>query len=570
MRSGVGIQTYSLQLCGLLTLVILALPVVAQAQLRVVTYNTHFDGPFPGLGTVLEAIGQTERNGIAKPIDVLLLQEQDGPFGDTQAIVDILNGIYGAGTYDHGDRIVGSTTSFDRQTIIYNTNTIQPLALADEVLVGSTSTQPRQAIRYRLQPVGYNSTAQFYIYNSHYKASDDSASEATRLVEANAIRTNADALPDDSHIIFAGDHNFYRSTDNAFGRLTSAGDAQAIDPINRVGSWHNNSSFADVHTQAPCFSGCPTGFTTGGVDDRFDFQLVTAEFLDNEGLSYISGSYQAFGNNGSLPCCNSNINDPGNTVTFPGVTSFTRQQILDALFTASDHLPVVADYQLPAILSALASAVPATLNVGDVFNLELTVSNAADVLQPIGADELDYSITTTHLGALMDFSSFNQMDMALGGGNSYQIQLDTLSVGMKTDILTIAGGGQGVPNGLIEIPISYQVLAAGIAGDYNGNGIVDAADYTVWRDTLGSMSDLRANGDDTDTSAGVVDAADYDYWKVHFGETSPGAGSRGGGATARVPEPVSQTLVLIGVLMMLLAAPRVGDRRSVRRESYND
>ncbi len=96
------------------------------------------------------------------------------------------------------------------RSIIYNTHTIQPLALADEVLIGSTSTQPRQAIRYRLQPVGYDNTAQFYVFNSHYKASDDSASEAKRLVEANAIRASADALPDGSHIIYAGDHNFYR------------------------------------------------------------------------------------------------------------------------------------------------------------------------------------------------------------------------------------------------------------------------------------------------------------------------------------------------------------------------
>lgn len=561
MRDFGRILTCALQVCGLTALFSLAMPVAARAQLRIVTYNTHNNGPFPGLGTVLQAIGETERNGIAKPIDVLLLQEQDGPTGDTQAIVDILNGIYGAGTYAHGNRVVGSTDASDRQTIVYNTHTIQPLALADEVLVGSTSTQPRQAIRYRLQPVGYDSTAQFYVFNSHYKASDDSASEAKRLVEANAIRTNADALPADSHIIYAGDHNFYRSTDDAFVRLTSAGNAQAIDPINRVGSWHNNSSFADVHTQAPCATGCPSGFTTGGLDDRFDFQLMTAELLDNEGMSYIPGSYQAFGNNGSLPCCNSNINAAGNTVTFPGVTSFTKQQILNALFTASDHLPVVADYQLPAVLSAVASAVPATLNVGEVFNLELTVGNAANVLQPIGADELDYSITSTHLGATMDFSSFNQMDMALGGANSYQILLDTSSVGMKTDVLTIASGSQGVQNAIVEIPISYQVLAAGIAGDYNGDGFVDAADYTVWRDTLGSSSDLRANGDDTGESAGVVDLADYDFWKLHFGESSSGGGSLERIANAGVPEPMTQGLALIGFAIAIVAGPRVGGRR---------
>ena len=61
---------------------------------------------------------------------------------------------------------------------------------------------------------------------------------------------------------------------------------------------------------------------------------------------------------------------------------------------------------------------PATLNVGEVFNLDLTVNNAANVLQPIGADELDYSVTTA--GSSLG-SFFNQVDAALGGGNLHQI-----------------------------------------------------------------------------------------------------------------------------------------------------
>src|SRR5262249_14859890 len=32
------------------------------------------------------------------------------------------------------------------------------------------------------------------------------------------------------------------------------------------------------------------------------------------------------------------------------------------------------------------------------------------------------------------------------------------------------------------------------SGDYNGDGVVDAADYTFWRDRVGS-TDLRADGD---------------------------------------------------------------------------
>jgi hypothetical protein len=70
-----------------------------------------------------------------------------------------------------------------------------------------------------------------------------------------------------------------------------------------------------------------------------------------------------------------------------------------------------------------------------------------------------------------------------------------------------------------------------LVGDYSGNGIVDAADYVVWRSTLGSTTDLRANGDNTGASAGVIDQADYSVWRSNFGNTASGSGS---GAVAAV------------------------------------
>jgi hypothetical protein len=62
-----------------------------------------------------------------------------------------------------------------------------------------------------------------------------------------------------------------------------------------------------------------------------------------------------------------------------------------------------------------------------------------------------------------------------------------------------------------------------LPGDFNFNGIVDAADYTVWRDTLGSTTDLRADA----TGTGGVNQLDYEVWKENFGNTlgSTGAGS---------------------------------------------
>ena len=93
-------------------------------------------------------------------------------------------------------------------------------------------------------------------------------------------------------------------------------------------------------------------------------------------------------------------------------------------------------------------------------------------------------------------------------------------------------------------------------GDYNGNLVVDAADFTIWRDTLGSMVDLRADGDTTGDSAGVINLADYNYWKARFGNTVPmGSAS----AASVVPEPAS-LLLLLGGWLIIATARRISPR----------
>jgi GH35 family endo-1,4-beta-xylanase len=76
-------------------------------------------------------------------------------------------------------------------------------------------------------------------------------------------------------------------------------------------------------------------------------------------------------------------------------------------------------------------------------------------------------------------------------------------------------------------------------GDYNGDGIVDAVDYTVWRNALDAPGDLRADGNGDE----LVDALDYDVWKLHYGEVyAPGSGG-----LATVPEPAAGVLLAVGL-----------------------
>jgi hypothetical protein len=91
------------------------------------------------------------------------------------------------------------------------------------------------------------------------------------------------------------------------------------------------------------------------------------------------------------------------------------------------------------------------------------------------------------------------------------------------------------------------VDAAGLAGDFNNDGVVDAVDYTVWRNNLGDLTedDIHHNGDGNNG----VDPADYGWWKQHYGDVSPG----GGGLAAAIPEPNGGVLALMafaaGVLL---------------------
>jgi hypothetical protein len=81
----------------------------------------------------------------------------------------------------------------------------------------------------------------------------------------------------------------------------------------------------------------------------------------------------------------------------------------------------------------------------------------------------------------------------------------------------------------------------GLAGDYNNNGVVDAADYTVWRDHLGDLDEtaINDNGD-----GGGITMSDYTYWKDNFGNTLQGSG-QGNAQLASVPEPASAALFLM-------------------------
>ncbi|HEX4413062.1 MAG TPA: matrixin family metalloprotease [Lacipirellulaceae bacterium] len=90
-----------------------------------------------------------------------------------------------------------------------------------------------------------------------------------------------------------------------------------------------------------------------------------------------------------------------------------------------------------------------------------------------------------------------------------------------------------------------------LPGDYNRDGVVNAADYAVWRNSLGQS--LAAGTGADGNGDGLVNQADYDLWRNHFGDTL-GGGSALGSQIAAVPEPSPVAFGLF--LMATISLPR--------------
>ncbi|MEM9186165.1 MAG: dockerin type I domain-containing protein [Planctomycetota bacterium] len=137
------------------------------------------------------------------------------------------------------------------------------------------------------------------------------------------------------------------------------------------------------------------------------------------------------------------------------------------------------------------------------------------------------STGTTEIGAwagpaapalVGDFNADGSVDAA-----DYTVWRDALG-----DTVTPYSGADADGDGQIDVD-DYQTwkanfgnrLAQPLTGDFNGDGAVDTADFTVWRDTLGD-SVTPFTGADADGD-GEITAADYEAWRENFGATASAA-----------------------------------------------
>jgi hypothetical protein len=114
------------------------------------------------------------------------------------------------------------------------------------------------------------------------------------------------------------------------------------------------------------------------------------------------------------------------------------------------------------------------------------------------------------------------------------IETVVMQYAINVDAVDNANDATSVLRGTRPADPITVVLINSLGGDFNGDGLVDAADYTVWRDNLGAPDELGLAAG-SGNGVGGVDNDDYLLWRSNFGATSGSLLE----APATVPEPTS-------------------------------
>jgi hypothetical protein len=162
-----------------------------------------------------------------------------------------------------------------------------------------------------------------------------------------------------------------------------------------------------------------------------------------------------------------------------------------------------------------------------ILQIEIASDTSSDRMSIDGSIKLGGHLQVDLLGG---FQPHSDDRWEIITADTFLEQFDSISAGYTVEQI----------GGSLFLKLSSPVLA----GDYNDDGTVDAIDYTVWRDLMGTAGSLQ----NETASLGVIDGADFDAWKANFGTTG-GSGS-GSAVNSAVPEPATAVLMLIGVSLL--------------------
>ncbi len=295
-------------------------------------------------------------------------------------------------------------------TIFYNSNKFTLLS-QDTVSIVQREITAFNFMYNDSNSVKTKDTIFFTVIVLHYKAGNGSAEAATRALEANSIVNYINSFGKPKNIIIMGDYNVYTNTEAGFANLVTNTDTfnRLVDPINKLGAWNNNSAYANIHTQST-HSTQTGGFSSGGMDDRFDIMLCSKSLMkDSSNMRIIPSTYIPVGNDGQH--FNLAINAAPTNTSVP-------TDVLNALYNMSDHLPIRADYvltpkkPLPQGVSADYKKFENQVSVQNPFENELNIHVAGALLNKNLAFEL-YTISGKKIFSTNYYFRENDLSYAL-------------------------------------------------------------------------------------------------------------------------------------------------------------
>ena len=324
-------------------------PAKAQDTLTVMQYNLLYYGNYQsGFADCFETNNNTQRKDecirtivdYVKP-DIFTVCE----FGATQALqTDFLRhnlNINGA-NYWQSDNIINYENSNIINHIFYDS---RKMGLKKHVAL---RTNPRDTDVYELYlktpSLAAGDTIKLVCIVAHPKAGMGYEGQRRALMQVAMDYVNQHYPTD--NVLIMGDFNMYGASESGYRLLTQTYSNPSIcfmDPlanVGGVGEWTNNNQFTAFHTQSTR-SYSDECFSSGGLDDRFDFILMADEIaFSYNHLRYVQGSYHAVGNDGRH--FNMSVNQGSNTAV--------PTEVADALFDSSDHLPVTMKIAVDAHL----------------------------------------------------------------------------------------------------------------------------------------------------------------------------------------------------------------------------
>ncbi len=308
-------------------------------QLKVMTYNLlNFPDGRNDCSNNLQV--QNRVDTLAKIIntilpDVFIANEVQTQRGANLVLTNALN-VNGRTNYQMAEFGYQGSGGYVNNAVYYNAD---KLHLYSQHLIQTQIRPVDHIVFYGKDPMldQLFDTTFINVFAVHLKAGSGTSEAATRGVQCRDIRAYVDTKPINQTYIIGGDMNVYRSTEEGYAALTTGGVNPFKDPINRPGKWNSSATFKDIHTQSTRNGQNIECGSTGGLDDRFDQLLVSANVLNtNNRVHYINGTYKAIGNDGN------HYNVALNT----GTNSMYSQALVNALYYMSDHLPVTMNLQV--------------------------------------------------------------------------------------------------------------------------------------------------------------------------------------------------------------------------------